>query len=107
VWSRLAEHYVHAFEQTPMPASVVSFRSGVSVRRPRPEPSLQGVRRMTDSCGMLQHSVFNLPDRNHGYCVDDNARALMLMHKLPGPQDAERRSCSTRGMKTKARFGIS
>jgi glycosyltransferase involved in cell wall biosynthesis len=92
VWSRLAEHYVHAFEQTPMPASVVSFRSGVSVRRPRPEPSLQGVRRMTDSCGMLQHSVFNLPDRNHGYCVDDNARALMLMHKLPGPQDAERRA---------------
>ena len=41
---------------------------------------------------MLQHSVFGLPDRAHGYCVDDNARALILMHRLPGAADAERRS---------------
>jgi glycosyltransferase involved in cell wall biosynthesis len=53
-------------------------------------PSLGGVRRMTDGCGMLQHSVFSIPDRRHGYCVDDNARALILMHRLPGPVDAER-----------------
>jgi hypothetical protein len=45
---------------------------------------------MTDTCGMLQHSLFSLPDRRHGYCVDDNARALMLMHQLPGEPDAER-----------------
>jgi len=31
---------------------------------------------------MLQHSVYSIPDRNHGYCVDDNARALLLMHRL-------------------------
>ncbi len=35
---------------------------------------------------MLQHSRFGVPDRAHGYCVDDNARALLLMawaHDLP------------------------
>jgi glycosyltransferase involved in cell wall biosynthesis len=53
-------------------------------------PSLGGVRRMTDGCGILQHSLFGVPDRRHGYCVDDNARALILMHRLPGPVDAER-----------------
>lgn len=37
---------------------------------------------MTDGVGMLQHSVHAVPDRNHGYCVDDNARALLLMHRL-------------------------
>lgn len=57
-----------------------------------PRLSLGGVRRMTDSCGMLQHSLFSLPDRRHGYCVDDNARALILMHRLPGAPDGERRA---------------
>ncbi len=40
--------------------------------------------RLSDSCGMLQHSVLSIPDRNHGYCVDDNARALMLAHHSDG-----------------------
>ena len=42
-------------------------------------PDLGAVERMSDSTGMLQHSIFSVPDRRHGYCIDDNARALMLM----------------------------
>ena len=34
---------------------------------------------MTDYTGLLQHARYTAPDRNHGYCTDDNARALMLM----------------------------
>ena len=34
---------------------------------------------MTDGVGMLQHSKFTVPDRDHGYCVDDNARALIVV----------------------------
>lgn len=37
---------------------------------------------MCDSTGVLQHAVHSVPDRNHGYCVDDNARALLLASKL-------------------------
>jgi len=34
--------------------------------------------RMTDDTGMLQHSKYSLPDPNHGYTTDDNARALIM-----------------------------
>jgi len=45
-------------------------------------PDLAAVERMSDATGMLQHSIFSIPDRRHGYCIDDNARALILMCKL-------------------------
>ena len=47
-------------------------------------PRLDSVERLTDGCGIIQHSIFAVPDRNHGYCVDDNCRALMLMHRFGG-----------------------
>lgn len=46
-------------------------------------PALAGVWAMCDDTGMFQHAVHLLPDRAHGYCIDDNARALMLVHSLP------------------------
>ncbi len=45
-------------------------------------PDLAAVERMSDSTGMLQHSIFSIPDRRHGYCIDDNARALILMSQM-------------------------
>jgi hypothetical protein len=33
---------------------------------------------MCDSTGLIQHAIHSIPDRSHGYCVDDNARALLL-----------------------------
>jgi glycosyltransferase involved in cell wall biosynthesis len=42
-------------------------------------PDIAAVERMSDATGMLQHSIFSVPDRRHGYCIDDNARALILM----------------------------
>lgn len=47
-------------------------------------PDLGAVERMSDATGMLQHSIFSVPDRRHGYCIDDNARALILMSKIEG-----------------------
>lgn len=43
-----------------------------------PPLNLHQLRVLTDSTGMLQHSRYNIPDRTHGYCMDDNARALIL-----------------------------
>jgi glycosyltransferase involved in cell wall biosynthesis len=43
---------------------------------------VEGLLRICDDTGILQHSIHMVPDRAHGYCVDDNARALMLMHRL-------------------------
>ena len=45
-------------------------------------PDFAAVERMSDSTGMLQHSIYSVPDRRHGYCIDDNARALMLVSRM-------------------------
>lgn len=46
------------------------------------KPDLSAVLRMSDAVGMLQHAIFSVPDRDHGYCLDDNARALILMSQI-------------------------
>jgi len=33
---------------------------------------------MTDSTGILEHAVFNVPNYPEGYSTDDNARALIV-----------------------------
>ncbi|MBK5194411.1 MAG: glycosyltransferase family 4 protein [Proteiniphilum sp.] len=43
-----------------------------------PPINLDHFRFLTDYTGILQHAKYNVPDRNHGYCTDDNARALLL-----------------------------
>jgi hypothetical protein len=40
---------------------------------------------MCDGIGLFQHAVHSVPDRAHGYCVDDNARALLLACALNNP----------------------
>src|SRR5260370_26375628 len=42
-----------------------------------------------DSTGMLQHAVHSVPDRSHGYCVDDNARALLFSSALSKSGEAQ------------------
>ena len=92
VWSVFAERLLQLFGT----ARSVSRRVAETSASPvRPAPTIAAMRRMTDSCGMFQHSLFDIPDRRHGYCVDDNARALILMHRLPGGMSAERRGLTS------------
>ena len=83
IWSRVGSRYVETFEQ----AQHHRLRKCVPARKlgplglrqqPLPEIKLDHLLRMTDGVGMLQHSRFTVPDREHGYCVDDNARALIV-----------------------------
>ncbi len=53
-------------------------------------PGLTAVFAMSDGTGILQHAIGVVPDRRHGYCLDDNARALMLMNVAAGLSAAER-----------------
>ncbi|HVT88366.1 MAG TPA: glycosyltransferase family 4 protein [Tepidisphaeraceae bacterium] len=45
-----------------------------------PDLNLAHMRRLTDDTGMLQHAVYAVPHREHGYCTDDIARALLTAH---------------------------
>ena len=46
-----------------------------------PEPSLGHLKKLTDDTGLCQHAKFTVPNREYGYCTDDNARAVIAMTK--------------------------
>ena len=77
IWSRFAERAMEAFAAAAQ-ADAGLRPAQADARRLLPL-SLEGVERMSDGTGMLQHAIYSVPDRNHGYCIDDNARALILM----------------------------
>jgi glycosyltransferase involved in cell wall biosynthesis len=83
VWGEVAALYAEACER-----AVIEYGTQVrakivrepTVERPAlPEINLDHLRSLTDDTGLLQHAIFATPDRYHGYCSDDNARALMLL----------------------------
>src|SRR5262249_33716436 len=43
-----------------------------------PELRLDHLLRLTDDTGIIQHASYSVPARRTGYCVDDNARALIV-----------------------------
>lgn len=44
-----------------------------------PSFSLTHINRLTDDTGIIQHANFGIPNLKEGYCLDDNARALLLV----------------------------
>jgi glycosyltransferase involved in cell wall biosynthesis len=61
------------------PATELAVLDTLSQREQRlPQVNLKHLRLMTDDTGVLQHAKFTVPNRRHGYCVDDNARALIV-----------------------------
>ena len=43
-----------------------------------PAMDLSHIRRLTDDTGIIQHAKYIIPNLKEGYCLDDNARALMM-----------------------------
>jgi len=83
VWSHVGSRYLDTFVEAKRQRlrKIVPERrlETLGLRQQRlPEIKLDHVRRMTDRTGMLQHSKYTVPDWTHGYCVDDNARALIV-----------------------------
>lgn len=83
IWKEVARQYLDTFElakREGLKARVPAFKlKTLSVGRPNlPEINLDHFRLMTDDTGILQHAKFTVPNRSHGYCVDDNARALIV-----------------------------
>ena len=67
----------------------IARRCGRARRRARvavpPQMQLGHLVSMCDDTGLFQHAVHSVPDRSHGYCVDDNARALLVACALNAP----------------------
>ena len=83
VMMQMGRRYLDQFEQAKAQHSRESdlqVLDTLSQRDQRlPQINLAHLRRMTDDTGMLQHAKFTVANRAHGYCVDDNARALMVV----------------------------
>ena len=71
LWQRVVERAI-------APLAIKSQASPApAIRCPSVLP-ITAIERMSDSVGILQHALYSVADRNHGYCIDDNARALIL-----------------------------
>ncbi|RFZ85909.1 glycosyltransferase [Mucilaginibacter terrenus] len=58
-----------------------------------PKFNLAHVLRLTDDTGIVQHAKYGIPNLKEGYCVDDNARALimaLMAYQRNGSQEAYR-----------------
>ncbi len=91
-WEQVGQLYFKSFQQaiqeyTPkLAVSVIDPECGCL----RSEPSLSHLETLTDDTGILQHATFTTANRSEGYCVDDNARALiftLLRESRDGPNE--------------------
>ncbi len=93
-WAQTAEHYLDVFEtacsrDVPDISSVPDPIALLSEAAVIPEMRIGHFLSLCDSTGMLQHAVHSVADRSHGYCVDDNARALLFAVTLPKSGDVK------------------
>jgi glycosyltransferase involved in cell wall biosynthesis len=87
VWEKVAEQYMNCFacardERTRHTRAVFQ----IQMQDKQPDQllpiSLKHIKQLTDDTGILQHSVYSIPNPHEGYTTDDNARALLLMTLL-------------------------
>ena len=84
VWEKTAHLYMASFDRarrnpTSQPIRRLGVRTLDEKRLELPALRLDHLIRMSDSTGLFQHAIYSLPDFAHGYCADDNARALIAM----------------------------
>ena len=88
-WERTAERYLAAFEHARQGdwLKVIARTGPVAIAHSPAASDMQlgHFLSMCDDTGLFQHAVHSVPDRTHGYCVDDNARALLLACALNNP----------------------
>jgi glycosyltransferase involved in cell wall biosynthesis len=83
VWKKAAQGYMESFarvrsDRAENPRVQFSARAAPKTLDQLPALKLDHVNSLTDDTGMLQHSIFTIPNRGEGHTTDDNARALIL-----------------------------
>lgn len=87
VWPAVAQRYLESFgharaDRKAQPRA--AFAGWTLSGRPYALPALRldHIVRMSDSTGIYQHAIFNVPNFHEGYCTDDNARSFILCSLL-------------------------
>lgn len=79
-WPRIGDRYFEVVRATAISAEHerTSRAAKTLAVSSLPDLCLDHLVRMTDDTGLIQHAVYSVPARSTGYCVDDNARALIV-----------------------------
>jgi hypothetical protein len=82
-WPKIGQAYWKLFNAKRLPVRIAA-KSTLSAAETIshievPEPSLEHLVKLTDSTGLFQHAIFTIPNREYGYCTDDNARGVIAM----------------------------
>lgn len=83
IWNHVAQLYMESFQRArhsrvDLPQKPLAVRTLAEEPLQLPDLRLEHLTRMTDSTGILQHATYTIPNFHEGYCLDDNARALVL-----------------------------
>src|SRR5690606_11951602 len=78
-WPVIGREYSELLRQSTLPPLTFKHKSR-HIIKPEiiPEFSLAHVKRLTDDTGIIQHAKYGIPNLKEGYCLDDNARALIM-----------------------------
>jgi glycosyltransferase involved in cell wall biosynthesis len=84
VWKEVARRYMEVFAEVKrdrefLPKPTFLGETLDAAPPELPQLKLNHLKLLTDDVGILQHAKFIVPDRTHGYCTDDNARALIAV----------------------------
>lgn len=79
-WPRIGADYIRTIHEFTEQESFVKKEIRQIVDADRiPEFSLTHICRLTDDTGIVQHAKYGIPNLKEGYCLDDNARALIMI----------------------------
>ena len=79
-WPKTGEKYIAAAEQAIMQGTEKPEKKDTILDLLILPPfSLAHINRLTDDTGIIQHAMFGIPNLKEGYCLDDNARALLMV----------------------------
>ncbi len=78
-WPLTGKKYIALAEQVvEQGTNKVEKKDGILDLLILPPFSLTHINRLTDDTGIIQHAKFGIPNLKEGYCLDDNARALLM-----------------------------
>jgi glycosyltransferase involved in cell wall biosynthesis len=88
-WANTGKRFVRCLAAACCPATPATAPVMRLLVAPQiPAPAYTHFAAMCDDTGIFQHAIYAIPDRAHGYCIDDNARALLLCCALAGEPGA-------------------
>lgn len=78
-WPKTGEKYIALAQSTlNQPHETITKKETIVDPLLLPPFLLTHIKRLTDDTGIIQHAKFGIPNLKEGYCLDDNARALLM-----------------------------